>query len=199
MLDEGGQPRSWKRRRAWPAGAQGRPREGDAHDGVGAGGEDVQLAVLDQLAVGAGDVREGEAQALGLADPVFLHQAHALGPAGRSFCTAPAQFVGVVGDAQVGSRDLALFNGRAGTQPRPSMTCSLASTVWSTGSQLTIWVLRWPRPFRASSGTATGSICRRIAGAHLARPVDRQTHRLHLLLHMSDVVVGIPQPAAPWT
>jgi len=30
----------------------------------------------------------------------------------------------------------------------------------------------------------------RIAGAHFARPVDCQTHRLHLFLHVGDVVVG---------
>ena len=50
--------------------------EGDAHDGVGARGEDVHLAVLNRLAARVVDiVWECEAHALGLADPVFLNRA----------------------------------------------------------------------------------------------------------------------------
>jgi hypothetical protein len=61
---------------AWPRRARQRVlgrdgAEGHAHDGVGAGGEHVHAAVLDERAVGAADVvREGEAHALALADPV---------------------------------------------------------------------------------------------------------------------------------
>ena len=52
------------------------------HDGVGAGGEDVHLAVTDQGAVSACNaVRERKAHTFALADPVFLHQAHFVGPA----------------------------------------------------------------------------------------------------------------------
>ncbi len=47
------------------------------------------------------------------------------------------QLLGIVGDAQEPLRDLALLDQGTGRQPRPSMTCSLASTVWSTGSQFT--------------------------------------------------------------
>ena len=36
-------------------------------------------------------------------------------------------------------------------QPRPSITCSLASTVWSTGSQFTFDFLRSTRPARQKS------------------------------------------------
>src|SRR5690606_16878047 len=94
--------------------------ERDPHDGVGARGEHVEPAVLDELAVGAGDlVREGEAQALGLADPVFLHDAHALGPAGQAVADLVEQLIGVIGDAQVVAGDLALLDQRAGTPAAP--------------------------------------------------------------------------------
>ena len=36
--------------------------------------------------------------------------------------------------------ELKLYHPWPVRQPRPSMTCSLASTVWSTGSQFTVWV-----------------------------------------------------------
>jgi len=167
--------------------------ERHAHDRVGAGGEDVQLAVLDQLAVLAGDlVREGKAQAFGLADPVFLHQAHALGPAGQVVLNGAQQFVGVIGDAQVVTGDLALFNEGAGTP---------AAAVDDLFVGQHGLVDRIPVD---DLGLAVGDalfehlqeqpliplVVLRIAGAHFARPIDCQTHRLHLLLHVGDVVVG---------
>ena len=91
-------------------------------------------------------VREGEAHALALADPVLLHQAHALGPAFQvvragAVVDAGQQLVGVLRDGQVVAGDLALLDDgpRCASRGRPT-TCSLASTVWSTGSQLTTWV-----------------------------------------------------------
>ena len=73
-------------------------------------------AVLDQLAVAAADlVREGEAHALALADPVLLHQPHALGPAAAARCLhVLEQLVGVLRDLQVVAGDLALLDQRAG-------------------------------------------------------------------------------------
>ncbi len=99
--------------------------EGDAHDGVCAGGKDVQAAVLYQLAVGIVDVvREGKAQAFALADPVFLHQAHAVGPAGeRGLGVADLhvveQFLRVVGDLEVVAGDFAFFYQCAGAPAAP--------------------------------------------------------------------------------
>ncbi len=102
-------------RRVYRQRVLGRDRaEGHAHDRVGAGGEDVHAAVADRLAVLAPDVvREGEAHALALADPVRLHRAHALGPAVHPV-EIVEQLVGVVGDPQVVHRDLALFDQRVG-------------------------------------------------------------------------------------
>ncbi|MNI30752.1 hypothetical protein D3C73_846100 [compost metagenome] len=193
LFDEGGQLRVVARgvRGQGVFGRHGAERH--AHDRVGAGGEDVQLAVLDQLAILAGDlVREGETQAFGLADPVFLHQAHALGPAGQVVLDGAQQFVGVVGDAQVVAGDFALFNQRA----RPPATAVDDLFVGQHGL-----VDRVPVD---DLGLAVGHalfqhfqeqplvplVVLGIAGAHFARPVDCQTHRLHLLLHVGDVVVG---------
>ena len=56
--------------------------ERDAHDGVGARGEHVQLAVVDARARRVANVvREPKAHPFALADPVGLHRLHALGPA----------------------------------------------------------------------------------------------------------------------
>jgi len=53
------------------------------HDGVGSCGEDIHLAVLNQLTVGTTNVvREGKTHAGGFTNPVFLHQLHTLGPTG---------------------------------------------------------------------------------------------------------------------
>ena len=57
--------------------------EGHAHDRVGACGEDPHLAVIDQPTIIALDlVSEREAHTSGFANPVRLHDAHALRPAG---------------------------------------------------------------------------------------------------------------------
>src|SRR5690606_11029378 len=85
--------------------------ERDTHDRVRAGGEYVELAILDELSVGAGDgVRERKAHALGFAYPVFLHDAHAFGPARQPRLDLVEQFVGVIGDAQVVAGDFTLFD-----------------------------------------------------------------------------------------
>ena len=54
------------------------------HDGVRACGEHIHLAVLNELAVSTANVmRKRKAHTGGFANPVFLHQLHALGPAGQ--------------------------------------------------------------------------------------------------------------------
>jgi hypothetical protein len=60
--------------------------------------------------------------------------------ASRSSVEVVQQFVGVLRDAEVVA-GISRFSTTAPVrQPRPSMTCSLASTVWSTGSQFTTCV-----------------------------------------------------------
>ena len=59
-------------------------------------------------------MREGEAHAFALADPVLLHRLDALGPARQAGLHALEQLVGVLRDLQVVARDLALLDQRAG-------------------------------------------------------------------------------------
>ena len=58
--------------------------ERNTHDGVGACGEHIHLAVLNELTVcTANVVRKRKAHTRGFANPVFLHELHALGPTGQ--------------------------------------------------------------------------------------------------------------------
>jgi hypothetical protein len=198
FLDEGGQLRVAARgvRGQRVLGRHG--AEGHAHDGVGAGGEHVHLAVADQRAVVAPDVvREGEAHALALADPVFLHQPHLVGPAGEGGLVVAdldmvQQLLGVVGDLQVVAGDLALFHHGAGAP-------ALAVDHLLVGQHGLVH-----RVPVHHLGLAVGDalfqhlqeqplvplVVLGVAGGDLAAPVDGQPHRLHLLLHVGDVVVG---------
>ena len=167
--------------------------EGDAHDGVGARGEHVHAPAADQLAVEIADaVGEGEAHALALADPVFLHQLDPLRPARQLVLHVVEQFLGVIGDLEVITRDLALFHFGAGAP-------TLAVDDLLVGQHGLVH--RIPVD---DLGLAVGDallqhlqeqplvplVIRGVAGGDFARPVDRQPHRLHLLLHVGDVVVG---------
>src|SRR5690606_3538460 len=94
--------------------------EGDAHDGVGACGKYIHAAVLHKLAVGVSDVMgEGETNALTAANPVFLHDAHALGPAFQPIFNFVQQFVSVIGNAQVIAGNFAFLDHRARAPSTP--------------------------------------------------------------------------------
>ncbi len=192
-LDEGGQLGVAARRAGGQRVFRRHGAEGDAHDGVGARREDVHQAVLDQPALFVADVvAEGEAHALALADPVFLHQAHAFRPAGQAVLEGVEQFARVVGDAQVVAGDLALFHGRAGA-PAAAVDDllvgehGLVDRVPVDGLGLAVGDALFQH---LQEQPLVPLVVGRVAGAHFARPVDRQPHRLHLLLHVGDVVVG---------
>ncbi|MCY1533114.1 hypothetical protein D9M68_684260 [compost metagenome] len=167
--------------------------EGDAHDGVGARGEHVHAAVLDELAARVPDVmREREAQAFALADPVFLHQLDALGPARQLVLGVLEQFFGVVADLQVVAGDLAALDRGAGAP-------ALAVDHLFVGQHGLV-----DRVPVHDLGLAVGDalfehlqeqplvplVVARIAGGDLAAPVDGQAHGLELALHVGDVLVG---------
>lgn len=63
------------------------------------------------------------------------------------------QILAEVGDLEEPPGQLALLDKRAERQPRLPMTCSLARTVLSTGSQLTLDCLRVDDPFPGSPRT----------------------------------------------
>ena len=172
-----------------------------AEQRVGPRGEDFELG----LAVRRGRRIEREAD-------------HAALPSGRSSCSASAALfpasarAGRARRAGPAAKSVILKNhwvsSRCSTsaperQPRPSMTCSLASTVWSTGSQFTFDCLRSTRPARqeVEEHLLLVLVVGGIAGRDLAAPVERQAHRLELRLHGGDVVVGPGRGmdlVAPW-
>ena len=160
---------------------------------VSARGEHIQLAVADQLAVIAADVmREGKANPFALADPVLLHQAHALGPARQVVLHLVQQLARVIGDLQVVARDFALFHQGAGA-PATAVDHlligqhGLVHRVPVHGLGLAVGNAFFKH---LQEQPLVPLVVARIAGGHFTTPVDGQAHRLHLLLHVGDVVVG---------
>ena len=168
--------------------------EGHAHDGVGARREDVHASAADQFAGGvvADVVREGEAHALALADPVLLHQTHPLGPAGQPVLGVFEQFPGVLRDLQVVAGNLALLDRGAGA---PALAVDhllvgqhgLVDRIPVDHLRLAVGDALFQHP---QEQPLVPFVVGRVAGRDLAAPVDRQPHRLKLLLHVGDVVVG---------
>ena len=198
LRDEGGQRRVGLRGVGGQRVLRGDGAEAHAHDGVRPGGEDVHAAILNQRAAVVLDVvREGKAQALALADPVFLHQAHALGPAGEggpgvADLHVVEQLLRVVGDLEVVAGDFALFHQRAGA-PAASVNHLLVGQHGlvhrvpvhhlglAVGDAFFQHLQKQPLVPLVVVGRA---------GGDLAAPVDRQAHGLHLAFHVGDVVVG---------
>ena len=103
---------------------------GHAEAGVGAGGEDPERQVR------RGRRRQVELGALGAPDPVALHGLDPLGPV--EVVERVEQLVGVVGDAEEPLLEVAFSTRSPERSHVPSgSTCSLASTVWQPGHQLT--------------------------------------------------------------
>ncbi len=160
--------------------------ESHAHDGVGAGGVDPQLVLLAvQL------IREGEAHAVALADPVGLHGLHLLRPAGQRV-EILQQFVGVLGDAEEIHRDVALLDHGAGA-PAAAVDDLLVGQhgvvhrvpVHHRGLLIDDTLLE-----QAREQPLLPAVIVRLAGGHFARPVHAQAQRLQLLLHVLDVGIG---------
>ncbi|KAF1858399.1 hypothetical protein Lal_00014910 [Lupinus albus] len=167
--------------------------ERDAHDRVGARREHVQLAVVDELTLLVHDhVREREAHARRLADPVRLHDAHALRPARQLVLDVVQQFVRVVRDAHVVHRDLALLDGRA-RAPATAVDDllvrehGLVDRVPVHGTRLLVDDALLEH---LQEHPLVPLVVVRLAGRHFARPVDGEAHRLHLAAHVGDVRVG---------
>ncbi len=193
LVDEGGQRRIALRGLRGQRVLRRHGAEGHAHDGVGAGGEDIHAPALDHFAVVAADVvREGKAHAFALADPVLLHQLDALGPARQVLVHMLEQLLGVLRDLQVVAGDLALFDDRA------AAPAAAVDDLFVGQHGL---VHRVPvDDLRAPLGDAglqhlqeqplVPLVVVRRTGGDLAAPVDGQAHGLHLALHVGDVVVG---------
>ena len=184
--DEGGERGIVLRRAGGERMLGGHRAEGHAHDGVGAGGEHPQLFVLAvQL------IREGEAHADALADPVGLHGLHPLRPA-RQGVEAGQQLVGVLGDAEEVHRDVALFDQRAGAPAAPVDHLlvgehGLVDRVPVDRGHLLVDHALFEQ---AGEQPLLPAVVVRLAGGELARPVDGEAQRLQLRAHVVDVGVG---------
>ena len=169
----------------------GHGAEGDAHDGVGAGGEHPQPAVVDQRATVVADVvREGKAHTGALADPVRLHGLHAFGPALKRV-EIVQQFVGVLRDAEVVTGNFTLFDRRTGA-PAAAVDHlfvgqhGLVDRVPVHDLGLLVGDALFQH---AQEQPLVPLVVGRLAGGQFAAPVDGEAQRLQLLLHVGDVVV----------
>ena len=159
--------------------------EGDAHQRVGARGEDLEQPAFAVQLVGERDVH-----ALALADPVGLHELHALGPAGQRVERAE-QFLGVARDLHVVHRDLALLDHRAGAPAAPVDHLLVGEhglvdriPVHHAGLAIDDALLE-----HAQEQPLVPPVVLGPAGGDLALPVQGEPERLELLLHVRDVVV----------
>ena len=158
--------------------------ERHAHERVGTRREDLELAAL------AGDVvGEREIHALAAADPVRLHRAHAIRPV-REPVERREEFLGVLRDAQVVHRDLALLDERA-RAPAAAVDHLLVREhglvhrvpVDGAGRLVRDAALEHPQ-----EQPLVPAVVIRVAGRELARPVDAEAERLELAFHVADVV-----------
>ena len=164
-------------------GRQHRVRHAERRVGPGREHADLQLRATDH--------RQVELGALALADPVALHRHHAFGPAGQP--VAPRQqFLGVVGDLEEPSLDLALDD------------LGVAAPA-AAGLHLLVGQHRLARRAPVHAGAlAIGQaalqhldedellplVIRGIAGRELAVPVVGDPHLAELGAHVVDVLVG---------
>ncbi len=192
LLDEGGERRVALRGLGRKRVLGRHRREGDAHDRVGAGGEDLESAfAITHPPRGLGVVGQRELDAVGAADPVPLHLLHLLGPG--EAVQGVHQLVGILRDPQVPHRDLALLDRRAGA-PALAVDHLLVGEhglvdrvpVHRAGLLVGDALLAHAQEEPLVPAVVVGR-----AGGQLARPVDGEAERLELPLHVGDVV---PRP-----
>ena len=189
LLAEGGERRVGLGRRLGQRMVRRERHERGAEQRVGARRVDLDL----RLALGRRLLveREADQQAFGAADPVGLHQAHLLRPLVERLQRLQ-QLVGVVGDLEEPLRQLALLDQRA-RAPAAAVDHLL---VGEHGM-----VDRIPVDLRrlAVGEALLQHVEEQLllvpvvvgrAGGELARPVERQAHRLELPAHGVDVLVG---------
>ncbi len=127
-----------------------------------------------------------------LADPVLLHQLHFVRPVleRRPARRAAPRAKSVI--LRNHWLSLRFSTSAPERQPRPSITCSLASTVRSTGSQLTadLLAIDQARLVEIEEQRLLVPVILGIAGRELAAPVEREAEPLELRLHVGDVLVG---------
>ena len=152
-------------------------------------GENLQLAFF----IGRGGRIEHEAQrqAFRAADPVLLHQPDFFRPA-LERVERLEQVFRIIADLEEPLRQLALLDHRA-RAPAAAVDHLLVGqhgVVDRVPVHLRLLALDQPGFEKIEKHFLLVLVIGRIAGGDLARPVERQPHRLELLLHRRDVVVG---------
>ena len=135
--------------------------------------------------------READQQAFGAADPVLLHQPDFFRPAVERV-ERVEQVFRIVADLEEPLRQLALLDQRAGA-PAAAVDHLLVGEhglVDRVPVHLRLLALDQPGLEEVEEHLLLVLVVGRVAGRDLARPVERQPHRLELLLHRGDVVVG---------
>ena len=136
-------------------------------------------------------MRKGEAHAFAPADPVFLHCAHPVGPSVQPMLHLLKQLGCVIRNAKVVPGNFPFFDQRAGA-PAASVDDLLVGE-HGVVHRIPVDDLRLAVGYsplkHAQEQPLVPFVVAWIAGAHFARPVDGEPHRLHLLLHVGDVVV----------
>jgi hypothetical protein len=183
FLDEGGKLGIVLRRVGGQRVFGGDGDEGDAHDRVGARGEHPQLVGL-----AVEFVREGEAHALALADPVLLHQLDLLRPAAE-LVEVGEQLLGVGGDLHVVHRDLALLDQRARAPAAPvdHLLVGEHRLVDRVPVHRAVALVDQALFEQAGEQPLLPAVVVRLAGGDFAFPVERETEAVELPLHVLDV------------
>jgi hypothetical protein len=158
---------------------------GHAEGGVGPRGEHADPEV------GAAGHRQLELRALALADPVALHDHHALGPAGQP--VAPRQqLLGVVGDLEEPALDVALGDLRVAAPAAAGLYLLVGEHRLAGRAPVDAGALAVGEPAleHLDEDELLPLVVRGIAGRDLAVPVVGDAHLAELRLHVRDVLAG---------
>ena len=135
-------------------------------------------------------VREAKRHAFGTANPVLLHAANLFGPAVKRFDVVE-EFLRVLRNAEVITRNFALFNNRAGAPAAAFNNLlvgqhSLVDRVPVDDLGLTVGNASFQH---LEEQPLVPPIVLGLAGSDFTRPVESKTQGLHLGLHIGDVAV----------
>ncbi len=165
---------------------------GDAHQRVGARGEDLEPRRTQAASEFIG-IRKHDLHAATLADPVALHGTHLLRPC-VELLQIVQQFLSIAGDCEVIHRDLALLDQCAGTPATP--VDDLLIGEHGLIDRVPVHHAGFPvdHPFleQARKQPLFPAVIGRIAGGNLPFPVVGEPQALELALHLGDV---FPRPA----
>ena len=191
FLDEGGEF-GVMRGRCGGERMVGRDRhELGAEQRVGARGVDFQFAVAFDLAQRGGIDGEAHQQAFRAADPVALHQPNLVRPAVEAV-EALQQVLGIVGNAQEPLGQLALLHDGAGAPAAPvhHLLVGEHGMVDRVPVHLGFLARHQSGGEEIEEQALLMLVIAGIAGGDLARPVEREAHRLQLTAHRVDIGVG---------